>query len=279
MKYRRLSVSSIVITVITLAVAAVWIFPLYWAVNTSLTVDTKTVQIPPSWFPMPLVLDAYHFVIKNTMIIRWYLNTVVDSLAITAAALLLSLMCAYALSQIRFRGNRFVFIAILAGFMIPWATNVVPLFMFMNRLRLVNSYWGVILPQLASPPVIVAVVTYKRFFDQMPLELSDAAHMDGAGEMRILFRLFLPLNGGISWALAILTFIYAWNNFFWPFIIINSTPMMTIPIGITQVQSWYGIAYSRQMASAVLAALPTIVLYLLFQRRVAEGVAITSGIK
>ncbi len=279
MRYRRITLSSVIITIITLGIGLVWIFPVYWAVNTSLTVDTKTVQIPPSWFPIPLVLDAYHYVIKNTMIIRWYFNTVVDSVAITAAVLLLTMMCAYALSQIRFRGRNVMFVAILAGFMIPWATNVVPLFMFMNQLRMVNSYWGVILPQIASPPAIVAAVAYKRFFDQMPMELSDAAHMDGASEMRILFRLFLPLNGGISWALAILTFIYAWNNFFWPFIIINSTPMMTIPIGITQVQSWYGIAYSRQMASAVLAAIPTIVLYLAFQRRVAEGVAITSGIK
>jgi len=279
MRVRRVSVTSAIVTVISLAVAVVWIFPLYWAVNTSLTVDTKTVQIPPSWFPSPFVFDAYTFVIKNTMIIRWYFNTIIDSVVITVAVIVLSLMCAYALSQIRFKGNHFLFVVILAGFMIPWLTNVIPLFMFMNKLRLVNSYWGVILPQLASPPAIVAVVTFKRFFDQMPLELSDAAHMDGAGEMRILFRLFLPLNQGITWALAILTFIYAWNNFFWPFIVVNSTEMMTIPIGISQVQSWYGIAYSRQMASAVLAALPTVILYLIFQRRVAEGVAITSGIK
>jgi multiple sugar transport system permease protein len=276
MNVRRFSPSSIIITVLSVAFALIWIFPLYWAVNTSLSVDTKTVQIPPSWLPLPLVLDAYHYVIKNTMIVRWYFNSVLTSLAITGLVLLLTVMCAYALSQIKFRGSRFLFVLILAGFMIPGATNVVPLFMFMNKLHLVNSYWGVILPQLVSP---LAVVIYKQFFDQMPGELSDAAHMDGAGEMRILFRLFLPLNWGITWALAIVLFIGSWNNFFWPFIVINSTPMMTIPIGITQVQSWYGIAYSRQMASAVLAALPTAVLYVIFQRRVAEGVAITSGIK
>ena len=276
MSIRRISISSILVTVFSLGFALIWIFPMYWALNTSLTVDTKTVQIPPSWFPMPMVLDGYNFVIKNTMIIRWYFNSVVNSLAITVAVLLLTVMCAYALSQIKFRGSRFLFVAILAGFMIPGATNVVPLFMFMNQLGLVNSYFGVILPQLVSP---LAVVIYKQFFDQMPQELSDAAHMDGAGEMRILFRLFLPLNWGITWALAIILFIGSWNNFFWPYIVINSTPMMTIPIGITQVQSWYGIAYSRVMASAVLAALPTIILYLIFQRRVAEGVAITSGIK
>ena len=251
-------------------------FPLYWALNTSLSVDTNTVLIPPAFFPKPMLLDAFTYVIKNATIVQWYLNSVVSSIIIVAIVLSISMMCAFALSQIKFRASHAVFMAILAGFMIPAATNVIPLFMQLNSLNLVNTYWGLILPQLVSP---IAVVIYKQFFDQMPVELSDAAKIDGAGEFRILFRIFLPLNWAITWALAIVLFIWAWNNFFWPFIIINSTPKMTIPVGITQVQSWYGIAYPRQLASAVLAALPTAVLYLIFQRRVAQGVAITSGIK
>jgi len=113
----------------------------------------------------------------------------------------------------------------------------------------------------------------------MPQELTDAARIDGAGETRILFRIFLPLNWGITWALAIVLFIWTWNNFFWPFIVMSSTPKMTIPIGITQVTSWYGIAYGRVMASAVLAALPMAIVYIIFQRKVSEGVAMTAGIK
>jgi multiple sugar transport system permease protein len=273
---RRQAFGAAVTGFLSVAIGLVWVFPLYWAVNTSFTVDEKTTQIPPMWFPVPIIIDAFAYVIQSTAIIRWYLNSVLTSLAITASVLLLSMMCGYALSQIKFRGRQFVFIAILAGFMIPSATNVVPLFMFMNRLGMVNTYWGIILPQLAAP---IGVVIYKQFFDQMPMELSDAARMDGGTDLPILFRLFLPLNWGITWALAIILFIGSWNNFFWPFIVIGKTPMMTIPVGITQGQSWYGIAYPRQMASAVLAALPTAVLFIIFQRRVAQGVAITSGIK
>jgi multiple sugar transport system permease protein len=273
---RRLSILSGAATLLALVVGLAWVFPVYWAVNTSLTVDTKTVQVPPSWFPAPLIFDAFDYVIRNTSIVRWYLNSVITAGAVTVAVLALTMMCAYALSQLEFRGRNALFIAFLAGFMIPGATNVVPLFMFLNRLDMVDTYWGVILPQLVSP---IAVVIYKRFFDQMPRELADAARMDGAGETRILRSIFLPLNWGVTWALAIVLFIWTWNNFFWPFIIVTSTQMMTIPVGITQVQSWYGIAYSRIMASAVLAALPTAVLYLVFQRRVSQGVAITSGLK
>ncbi len=276
MRRRRFSASSAVVTAITVAIAVVWVFPVYWALNTSLSVDTQTVKIPPVWVPSPPILDSFKYVIANTAIIRWYFNSVVTSLAIDVLVLFLTMMCAYALSQIAFRGRRALFVFFLAGFMIPGATNVVPLFMFLNRLNMVDTYLGVILPQLVYP---IAVVVYKQFFDQMPQELGDAARMDGASDFRILFTIFLPLNLGITWALAIVLFLFAWNNFFWPFIIIASTPMMTIPVGITQVQSWYGIAYPRIMASAVLAALPTAILYLIFQRRVTQGVAITAGIK
>ena len=163
--------------------------------------------------------------------------------------------------------------------MIPQTTNLVPLFMFLNRLGLVNSYLGIILPQTVAPIALITVVIYKQFFDQVPRELREAARLDGAGEAQILFRVFLPLNWGVTWAMTIVVFIWTWNNFFWPFIIVNSTGMMTIPVGITQVESWYGIAYSRLMASAVLAALPTAVVYVLFHRKVAQGVAMTAGIK
>ena len=276
MTRKRFSPVGLIITIVSLAIALAWVFPIYWAVNTSLSVDTQTVKIPPVWFPSPIMIDGFKYVIENTAIVRWYFNSVVSSLVIDFLVLLFTMMCAYAISQIEFRGRRALFLVFLAGFMIPGATNVVPLFMFLNTLNMVNTYWGLILPQLVYP---IAVVVYKQFFDQMPRELADAARMDGAGELRILFTIFLPLNLGITWALAIVIFLFAWNNFFWPFIIITSTPMMTIPVGITQVQSWYGIAYPRVMASAVLAALPTAILYLIFQRRVAQGVAITAGIK
>ncbi|HUX50946.1 MAG TPA: carbohydrate ABC transporter permease [Spirochaetia bacterium] len=276
MKRKRFSLFSAIVTLATVIVAVAWIFPLYWALNTALSVDTQTIKIPPVWFPHPMIFDSFVYVIKNTSIARWYFNSVFSSVAIVVAVLFITMMCAYAISQIRFPGRHILFVIFLAGFMVPAATNVVPLFMFLNKMNMVNTYWGLILPQLVSP---VAVVIYKQFFDQMPPELTDAAHMDGAGELRLLFTIFFPLNLGVTWALAIVLFIWSWNNFFWPFIIISSTPMMTIPVGITQVQSWYGIAYPRVMASAVLAALPTAILYLIFQKRVAQGVAVTAGIK
>ena len=115
----RQSIGSAITGFLSVVIGLVWVFPLYWAVNTAFTVDQKTAQIPPSWFPSPILTDAFAYVIKNTALIRWYFNSVVTSVAITACVLLLTLMCGYAVSQMRFRGRRFVFIAIMAGFMMP----------------------------------------------------------------------------------------------------------------------------------------------------------------
>ncbi|ADV65923.1 carbohydrate ABC transporter permease [Deinococcus maricopensis] len=265
-----------VATLLTVLVAAAWVFPLYWTVATSLKPENDTIALPPTLWPHVVDTSAYTYIFQNSPLIRWYLNSVLTSVVITVLVLLLSMLCAYALSQLQFRGRKGLYWLVLAGFMLPFQASLVPLFMFLNDLGLVNSYAGLILPQLAAP---VAVIIYKQFFDQIPPELGDAARMDGASEWRVLWSVFLPLNWNITVSLAIVTFIAAWNNFLLPFIVINDTPKLTIPVGITQVQSAYGVAYAKTMATAVTAALPTVIAYLIFQRRVTEGVMATSGLK
>lgn len=265
-----------VVTVFTLILAAIWIFPLYWAVVTSMKSEDQTIAQPPTLIPQSLDFSSYSYILQNSPLLRWYGNSVLTTVLITLLVLFLSMLCAYALSQIDFRGRGWLYWLILAGFMIPFQASLIPLFIFINKLGLVNNFGGLILPQLASP---LAVVIYKQFFDQIPRELGDAARIDGAGEWRVLFNIFLPLNWSITVSLAIVTFIGAWNNFLWPFIVLNDTAKLTIPVGITQVQSAYGVAYAKTMATAVTAAIPTVIAYLAFQRRVTEGVMATAGLK
>ncbi|WP_350245462.1 carbohydrate ABC transporter permease [Deinococcus sonorensis] len=276
LRTRLARLPGILVTALTLVLALAWVFPLYWALITSFKPENDTVSNPPTLWPQTFDLGAYTYIFQNSPIVRWYLNSIVSSVAITVLVLLLSMLCAYALSQIDFQGRRWLYWLILAGFMIPFQASLIPLFIFVNQLGLVNNYMGLILPQLAAP---LAVVIYKQFFDQIPPELADAARIDGASEWRVLFGIFLPLNWSITFSLGIVTFIAAWNNFLWPFIVMNDTSKLTIPVGITQVQSAYGVAYAKTMATAVTAAVPTIVAYLLFQRRVTEGVMATAGLK
>lgn len=256
--------------------AALWLFPLYWAVITSLKRENDVLANPPSWLPIPLTFDAYTGALRQSGLLRWYWNSVFTSVMITFFVVLLCMLCAYAISQLSFPGKNLLYWALLAGFMIPGQALTVPQFILMNDLNAVNTYAGIILPQLIAP---VTIIIYKRFFDAVPGELRDAAVIDGANEWRILFSIYLPINLGITWALAITTFIAAWNSFFWPFIITTSESMMTIPVGITQVSDAFGVQYARTMAVAVLAGLPVVVAYLAFQNRITEGIMATAGLK
>ena len=273
---KRYSISGIVCTILTIIMALAWLFPVYWIAATAFKGETETIAVPPTLFPSPPNLEAFIYVLQNSPIFRWYVNTMIVSLAITFIAILVSLMCAYGLSRLEFTGKRLIYWLLLIGFMLPFSAMAIPLFMLMNKLNLVNSYLGVILPQIASP---LAVIVFKRFFDEVPRDFREAALIDGASELRILFGIYIPMNWSITWAMSIVTFIGAWNNFFWPFIVTNSTAMLTIPVGMTQVQSAYGIAFAKTSAIAVLASIPTAAAYLIFQKRVTQGVMAASGLK
>lgn len=273
---KRPNVPGVIGTIFTVIMAALWFFPLYWAVVTSLKRENDVLSDSPSWFPMPITFQAYTSVLRESGLLRWYFNSILTGVIITAVVIFLCMLCAYAISKLEFPGKNLLFWTLLAGFMIPGQALTVPQFILMNDLGAVNSYVGIILPQLIAP---VVIIIYKQFFDAVPHELHDAAVIDGASEGRILFSVYLPINLGITWALAITTFIGAWNAFFWPFIITTSESMMTIPVGITQVNDAFGVQYARTMAVAVLAGLPVVAAYLIFQRRVTEGIMATAGLK
>ena len=276
MKTRRFSILGFLCTLLTLVMALAWIFPVYWLTITSLKTEDQTIVVPPSFVPWPPNFDAFVYVLQNSPFIRWYINTIVVSVTVTFFCILFALMCAYALSQLEFNGRRLIYTALLVGFMLPFSTLAVPLFMMMNRFNLVNTFAGLILPQIAIP---LPVIVFKQFFDEVPRDFRDAALIDGAGNWRILFRIYLPLNWNITWAMSIVTFISTWNNFFWPLIITNSTPMLTIPVGMTQIQLAYGVSFAKICATAVLASIPTAAAYLLFQKRVTQGVMAVAGLK
>ncbi|CVI61384.1 sugar ABC transporter permease [Agrobacterium deltaense] len=266
---------NLVLTLLTFSAALVWIFPLYWSFVTSLRAD-ENVAGNMSLLPDEFRLGAYFNAIFNTRLMTWYVNSIGTAVIVTISVLFISMLCAYALSQIRFPGRRLLYGIVLASFMVPAQTLVVTQFILMKNLNLINTWAGIILPQLITP---IVIIVYKQFFDSVPKEMREAVVLDGGGEYTILFRVYLPLNWGITTAMAIVTFITVWNAFFWPFLVVTSENMMTIPVGITQVNDAFGVAYARLMAVAMLAALPVIIAYVIFQRRVTEAIMISSGVK
>lgn len=265
----------LVLGLVTVIAAAIWFFPFYWAGITSLRSEQNVVA-DAGLLLTEFNPTAYFYALFNTKLLLWYMNSVVTALAITVIVVTFGMMCAYALSQLRFPGRRILYGAILVSFMVPIQAVVVSQFILMNELGFINTWAGIILPQLIVP---VVIIVFKQFFDAVPREMREAVVLDGGGEYTLLFRLYLPLNKGIAVALAIITFIQAWNSFLWPFLVTTTDDAMTIPVGITQVHDAFGVQYARLMAVALLGALPVIAAYLIFQRRVTDAVMLSSGIK
>jgi multiple sugar transport system permease protein len=273
---RAIDIGGLILTLITVVFAVLWAFPIYWSLVTTLKPESQVIGKSLDFLPRTWTIDAYWHVLVNTQIGRWYINSLVTSIAVTVLTLVTSAATAYALSQLRFPGRKVIYYMILASFMVPIAALIVNHFILMAQLGLINNWLGVIFPQLIHP---VVIIVYKNFFDSVPKEFREAAKMDSASEWRIFTRIYLPMNWGVTTALAIVTFIGAWNNFLWPFLAVSKPEMMNVAVGITQVNDAFGVQYARELAGAILAALLVAVLYLIFQKRVTQAIMLSAGIK
>jgi multiple sugar transport system permease protein len=256
--------------------AALWAAPLLWALSTALRPELETVSSEFHWLPQHWTLDAFSKTLGAGNVVRWLFNSFLVALLVTVVTMAISLLAAYAFSQLRFRGRSVLFGIAMLAFLLPFEALLVPLFRTMNQLGLINTYAGIVLPQVVSP---VVIYVFKQFFDEIPADFREAATMDGAGPLRVLWSVYLPISGNIVWAMAIVTFIAAWNNFLWPFIIVTSNDMMTIPLGLTQTYDAFGVRYAQLMAAALLGAMPVALAYVAFQRRVTQGFLAASGLK
>jgi len=268
----RWTPARIAMLVVASALALVWLVPLGWALATSLKPEGETIDTPLRWLGSKITFDAYSKVWAGGDLSRWMINSAVVAVAVTALTVLLCAMAAYGFSRTEYRGRKVLYGLVLAGIMVPPQVIVAPLFAEMVQLRLVDTYWGIILPQVAVPAMVFILV---KFFDGLPRELEEAAFVDGAGRWRVFWQIVIPLSRPVLAAVAIFTFIGTWNNFMWPFLVTTDPHQMTLPVGIVNVQATYGVRYAQVMASAIIAGLPLLVLFVLFQRQIIKGVAHT----
>lgn len=270
---RRLSVLNILAFVALVLLAIGWLLPFLWAVATAFKTETDAAASPPSWIgPNGITVDAFTAILSQGNVWIWAGNSLWTSAAITIITLAISALAAYAFSRLEFRGKSFLYGLVIASIVVPPQVLIIPLFYEMLALNLVDTPWGLILPQVVAPAMVFIL---KKFFDAVPIELEDAAKVDGAGRLRIFWSIVVPLSRPILGAVGIFVFITAWNNFLWPFIIINDTTLMTLPVGLQTVISAYGVQYAQVMAQAVLASLPLILIFLIFQKQIVKGVATT----
>lgn len=266
-----------VITAIVLGLFAfAWLVPSLWAIKTSITPNpTAALGAEAILRDANPTLESYRTLFAAGDIWNWYLASAITSVVTVVLTVLFASMAAYPLSRLRFRGRRIAFVLMLLGIMVPGQVLVLPIFQQLSAVNLLNTYWAVIFPQV---PAVIAVFVFKQFFDGLPRELEEAARIDGAGFWRIYRSIIMPLSMPIIAAMAILTFVGVWNNLLLPLFVLSNPELMTIPVGLATVQGSYGQRVADIQASAILGALPLVVLFIFFQRRIIEGVAGT-GLK
>jgi multiple sugar transport system permease protein len=258
---------------VLIAFAILWLVPLAWALDTSLKPNAETTK--STWLIDSPTFGAFTRTLQDTDILRWYASSAITSTMTAVFTVVTASMAAFALSRMNFRWKNWAFWFVLVGIMIPGQVLIVPQFREFNSVGLLNTFWAVILPQV---PTAVAVFIFKQFFDGIPRDLDEAAKIDGAGFWRIYRTVVMPLTKPAVSAVAIFTFVSTWNNLLWPLLVLTNPKLMTIPVGLATVQGSFGIRYADTMASAILGALPLVVIFLLFQRQIVQGIAGT-GLK
>lgn len=276
--------------------AVISLIPLYWVFTTSIQQPEEVQIMPPRFIPsvisqyLPLkmsgqteraqelvngALESYRLLFQKTRISRWFLNSLMISLTATAGILFLDSMAAFSFAKKQFPGRDFLFWIMVGTMTIPGQVLLVPLFMVVRELGVVNTPWAILLPQLS---MVFGVFLLRQFMLTVPSELMEAARIDGASEFGIYWRVMLPLAKPGLATLGILTFTSSWNSFLWPLIAVQKSEWFTLPVGLKTLQDQNLVNYGLLMSGAAVAAIPMIIVFLSFQQYFVKGLTL-GGVK
>jgi multiple sugar transport system permease protein len=257
--------------------ALIMLLPLLWMFSTSLRATAESYHLPPSYLPTSWHWENYATVFRGSVpMVRLALNSLYVATCVTLGQLITCSMAGFAFGRLRFPAQNFLFFLMLAALMVPGQVTIIPVFIIMRNLGLIDNLLALILPALINP---FGVFLMRQYFLTLPRDLIDAAKIDGAGYWTTFVRIALPLAGPVLSALAILTFNGTWNAYFTPLIFINSWEKMTLPLGMAALRSYMGSGNPSVILAAVtLAILPVLVIFLAAQRWIIEGIT-TTGIK
>ncbi len=258
-------------------VAVIVLIPLFWMFATSIKPKNQLFTKDIQWWPANPTFDNYQKLLDNpsTPIVTWFTNSVLIAAIVTILVLAVDSLAAYAYARMEFRGRKIIFNILLFTLFLPGILFLVPNFLTINAMGLRNNYLGVILPALAG---VFGVFFLRQFFESIPKELEEAAHMDGANSLQTFWSIALPLAKPALATLGVITFLGSWNDFLWPLLILQDRSLQTLPIGLRSLQGSYTSEYGLMMAGAVVAAVPVLIIYVILQRFIVASVA-SSGVK
>jgi multiple sugar transport system permease protein len=272
---RQQLVTAVALVLLTL-VSVLVVMPFLWTVSTSLRLPKDSFRLPPLWLPTDWRWQNYADVFDQTPFALYIFNSFKVTLLIVFGQIVTASLAAYAFARLRFPGKDVLFMLLMSAMMVPLFVTIIPIFFIVSRFRLVDSHVSLIVPALTSA---FGVFLLRQFFLTIPVELEEAARIDGATPFQSFLRVILPLGApGIS-VLAILSFNSHWNEFFRPLIFLNSPEQFTVPLGLVALRGYMGTgSISVVLAGVVIALLPVVLVFVLAQRYLIEGIALT-GIK
>ena len=273
---RRAAFGNAAIFVLLALGALIFLFPFFWMISTSLRSSDELFLYPPKLIPKKLMFQNYLDIWAMAPFGIYFLNSMIVTSSIMLGEVVTSALAAYAFSKIEFPGREKLFLAFLGTLMIPNIVTLVPTFVIVRHLNWIDSYLGLIVPELATA---YGIFMLRQFFMTIPRELDDAAQIDGFSRLETLIKIYLPLSVPALLALSIISFINNWNNFFWPLIVTNSDKMRTLPIGLRFFMEGEGSGeWQFLMVAATLIVVPPLLVFLALQRYFVRGMTMT-GIK
>lgn len=254
--------------------ATVMLLPFVWMIVSSFMTSQEILARPLTWFPSEPSFDAYRGLRDAIPLGRMYLNSIIVTTLTTIGILLTSSLAGYGFAKFNFPGRNVLFLIVLATMMIPFFVVMIPVFWMISKFDWINSYPGLIVPNIATA---FGIFLMRQYMLSLPDEVLDAARVDGASELEIYWRIVLPLSTPVIGALTILAFVYQWNSFLWPLVVARSDTMWTVPVGLNSLRVYASSAQviNMQMAGATLAIVPVIIVFLALQRYFVRGIALT----
>ena len=270
-KKSKMIVDGTIYTFLTIGLVFV-LLPFIWMLSTSLKQLNETFTTRIKFIPDKIMWSNYLEVWRLLPFGRFFLNSSIVSVTVTVLQLFLCSMAAFAFSRLKWPGRDSVFLLYLAAMMIPGQVILIPNFLMIKLLGGIDTYWGVIVPQLFS---VFGTFLLRQFFLTIPAELEEAAIIDGCGYFKIYRSIILPLSKPGLAALGVFAFMFSWNNFLWPLVVLNKEFMFTLPIGILSFQGQFSTNWPLMMAGACQAMLPILIIYAVGQRYFMEGISLT----
>jgi multiple sugar transport system permease protein len=278
LSYRQRKIlGRVAIYAIMMLVAVIIVIPLIWMFSTSLKLKSQLFTQQIYWIPKVITLENYQKILNNptTPIGRWFMNTLFVSTVSTALVLIVDSLAAYAYARLEFPGRKVLFTLLIATLFLPGVMFLVPNFVTVAQLGMLNHFTAIIIPSLAG---VFGVFFMRQFYQTIPRELEEAAYIDGAGVFQAYMQVILPLTRSAMATLAVITFLATWNDYLWALLVLKDRAIQTLQPGLRTLQGAYTSEYGLMMAGAAIVAIPVLLIYVFLQRYVVQSVA-TSGLK